>query len=412
MFQSFSILLLLVAVFSLLNQRTIKLPNSIALMILGVFMALAITIIKPLFPEVYDSLCELIVNANFEDLLFNALLSFLLFAGAIHVDFGKLLKQKKFIISFATLSVLLSTFLVAVLLYGVALLVQVELDFVHALMFGALISPTDPVAALAILKKTSIKEELIVAIEGESLFNDGVGVVVFSGVLIWFNSLSSMESTGISYEILTLFLEEVVGGIVFGLALGYGGYLLIKAARANYELKLISSLAVASAGYSIALALEVSAPLAMVVAGILIGNKLHLNTEKDEAHEFFNKFWNVLDEVLNGVLFLLIGLSLHLITFSPGLLLIGILTILLVLLSRYISVLIPYSIFKSGAKEKGVVSILSWGGLRGGISLGLAMSLPESEMRDIIIFLTFVVVAFSIIVQGLTIDKLVKRFKV
>jgi len=411
MFQSFSILLLIVALFNVINYKYIKLPVSIGLMLLGILLAFGIVGVKYVSVEAYDVLCNFVIDADFKELLFDGLLSFLLFAGALHVNYTMMLKQKRFIISFATLSVLISTAIVGGLFYFVAQWVGIPIDFTLCLLFGALISPTDPIAALAILSKSGVSDKLKVKIEGESLFNDGVGVIVFSGILLYYNASGTPETSELGAEIFYLFLEEVVGGIVFGLVLGYLGYRLILWCKDNAELQIVLSIAVAAAGYAIAQILGVSGPLTMVVAGILIGNKLHLGSSKKDVKQFFNKFWHVLDDTLNGILFLMIGLSLHLATFESSNLLLGAIAIVLVLLSRYISVLLPYTLLRKGEHEKGTIALLTWGGLRGGISLALAMSLPESDSSETIFFVTFVVVAFSIVVQGLTIGRFAKKFK-
>lgn len=410
MFQSFSVLLLIVSLFSVINNKFIKIPNTIGLMILGIILVLGMSLIKLLSEETYDTLCKLIEEADFKDLLFDGLLSFLLFAGAIHVNYKLLIKQRRFVLPFVSVSVLISTFLVGTFCYYISLLLQMPIDYVVCLLFGALISPTDPIAALAILSKSGVSNKIKIKIEGEALFNDGMGVIVFSGILIFFNATENSDTSFITMEIFELFFKEVVGGVIYGLSLGYLGYRLIKWCTGDDDLQVILSLAIAVSGYAIANSINVSGPLAMVVAGITVGNNLNLNNEDKNKHlRFFNKFWGTLDETLNGILFLLMGLSLHIITFSLNYILLSIILVVLVLLSRYISVLIPYSIFKHGEKDKGVLRLLTWGGLRGGISLGLAISLPEIESKDIIVFLTFMVVAFSIIVQGLTIGGVSKK---
>ena len=203
-----------------------------------------------------------------------------------------------------------------------------------------------------------------------------------------------MKLEGLLKKLGFLFVEEVIGGLAYGTALGFVGYNLIKSSKDNHGLQVILSLAIAASGYSIAMMMHVSGPLAMVVAGLIIGNKMHLNDKKEKANIFYNRFWEVLDDVLNGILFLMIGLSLHLIPIKPGFILLGSLMVLLVLISRYISIILPLTFFK-GKLDKGAKSILTWAGLRGGISLALAMSLPESEVKDLLLLITFLVVAFS-----------------
>ncbi|MFT5618897.1 MAG: CPA1 family monovalent cation:H+ antiporter [Arenicella sp.] len=410
MFQSFSILLLFVALFSVFNYKVLKLPTAIGLMVTGILTALVLTLSKYVSEDFYTFFCQLIIDARFEELLFDSLLSFLLFAGSLHVDYGLLKKQKKFVTSFATVSVLISTIIIGTMLYYLVGMFGISVDFIYCLLFGALISPTDPVAALAILKKSGVSQSIKMKIEGESLFNDGVGVIVYSGILIWFRSLASAHAEELGGEIFMLFLEEVGGGLLFGAALGFVGYYLIKLCSDNSELQVILSIAIAAAGYSIAVLLHTSGPLAMVVAGLIIGNRLHLNDSQSEGTKFFNRFWEVIDETLNGILFLMLGLTLHLLNFESIYVIIAVIVILVVLFARFLSVLLPYSILKDKSKkEKGILALLTWGGLRGGISLGLAMSLPENEAKDLFIAITFIVVAFSIIAQGLTIGILAKK---
>ena len=410
MFQAFSILLLIVALFSLLNYKLLKLPAAIGLMITGILTALGLTMAKYISEDFYLFFCKLIADANFKDLLFNSLLSFLLFAGSLHVDYSLLKKQKRFVVSFATISVVISTFIIGSLLYYLVSMFGISVNYVYCLLFGALISPTDPVAALAILKTSGVRQSIRTKIEGESLFNDGVGVIVYSGILIWFRSLASVHANELGIEIIELFLEEVVGGLAFGALLGWIGYQLIKSCTGNSELQVLLSLAIAAAGYSIAMLLHTSGPLAMVVAGLIIGNRLHLNQANSDDLKFFNRFWEVIDETLNGILFLLLGLSLHLLHFQPVYIAIATGTILVALFARWISVLLPYKALQDKKyMEKGAISLLTWGGLRGGISLGLAMGLPASETKDLFVVITFIVVAFSVVAQGLTISKLAKK---
>ncbi len=349
----------------------------------------------------------MIAEADLKVLLFDALLSYLLFAGAMHVDFKKLWTEKKHVLSFATISVLLSTAIVAVFIFFLAQLFGIQLSKIECLLFGALISPTDPVAALAILNKTSISSKIKTRMEGESLFNDGVGVVIFSGILLFHNNSESVISLG--KEISMLFLEEVVGGVIFGFIVGFMGYFLLKKSLKNSELKIILSLGIASAAYTIAQALHFSGPLALVVAGIIIGNKMHLSSKGNSRN--FNSFWHTLDEILNGIVFLLTGLSLHLLHFEILYLPFLFISIVIVLFSRYVSIRLPYTFLKKGDQQKGVIPILTWGGLRGAISLALAFSLPKNETSDLIVLTTFVIVSFSIIVQGLTIGKLAKTLE-
>jgi len=412
MLASFSIIFSIAALYSFINYKWLKLPATIALMIMSVFTILIITVSDQLFPDnaFYKFFCDIVYNADFKVLLLDGLLSFLLFAGALHVNIEELSKEKLPIILFATLGVLISTVAVGTGVYGAANLIGVELPFIHALLFGALISPTDPIAVMAILKKANIAKSLGIKIEGESLFNDGVGVVVFSGVLILAGMGAHHGDGNVGLEVGKLFLEEAVGGLLYGVALGFLGYFSIKSVDDNPQLSVMISLAIVMGGYAIASLIHVSGPLAMVVAGLIIGNKLNIETNKTPTRVLLNEIWEVLDDVLNGILFVLIGLAFHLLKFDMDILILGIAAIFIVLLSRFISVFIPYSLLKHTEKSPiKTVAVLTWGGLRGGISLALALSLTDNPSAEIIAYITYIVVFFSILVQGLTIGKFVKK---
>jgi len=411
MFESFSIIIALVSLFSFINYKFLKLPNTIALMIMSLISVVILISIEDIFPEVYKFFCDLVIHSNFEKLLMDTLLSFLLFAGALHVNIKDLAHERWSVLLFASLGVLISTILVGSLVYFTAQLLGVDLAFTYALVFGALISPTDPIAVLAILKKYDISKSLKMKIEGESLFNDGVGVVVFSAVLLIAQLKHPELNAEVGQEVGLLFLEEAVGGLAFGALIGFIGYYSIKAVKDNAHLAVMMSIAIVVSGYAIASLLHISGPLAMVVAGLIIGNKLDINHHKHQmCTQQLNNFWEILDEILNGVLFVLIGLSLHLITFDQPVIILGGIAIVLVLFSRFISVLLPYSFLRH--KEYSALktsAILTWGGLRGGISLALAFSLSDSTYGDIIIQITFIIVIFAILVQGLSIGKLVEK---
>ncbi|MBL4648341.1 MAG: sodium:proton antiporter [Aureispira sp.] len=413
MLESFSILILISAIFSYINYRWLKLPNTIGLMLLGLLFTILLVASKDFVPGFYTFFCDIINHADFKSLLMDGLLSFLLFAGAIHVNIHALAKEKKSIILFSSLGVLISTAIVGGLTFGAAQLIGVNLPLIPAFLFGALISPTDPIAVISILKKAGVSESLEMKIEGESLFNDGVGVVVFSGVLLLLgtgHSPSSEESIGVAIGM--LFLEEAVGGLLFGALIGFVSYHLIESVKENAQLVVILSLATAMGGYALATMFHFSGPLAMVVAGLIIGNKFNISSNKGITRKMFNGVWEILDETLNGVLFLLIGLAAHLLEFNGKYLLFGLISILIVLLSRFISVLIPFSLLKHKEHNRmKTVTLLTWGGLRGGISLALALSIPEElgGSNEIIFFITYTVVVFSIVFQGLSIGQLVQK---
>jgi CPA1 family monovalent cation:H+ antiporter len=410
MFESFSIIFTIAALFNYINYKWLKLPTTIGLMILSLLLIIPITLSKTLFPDFYTFFCDIIVNADFKTLLLDGILSFMLFAGALHVNLSALAKEKKSILLFATLSVLISTFLVGGSIFFGAQLVGLNLPFIHALLFGALISPTDPIAVMAILKKANIAKSLGIKIEGESLFNDGIGVVVFSGILLIATATGEHSATEIGVEIGILFLEEAVGGLLYGLLIGFLGLKCIQTLEENPQLGVMISLAVVMGGTAGAFMLHVSAPLAMVVAGLLIGHKIHISEDKSSVQKAFNSFWEILDDVFNGILFVLIGLAIHLLEFNTSYIILGVIAIVIVLLARFISVLLPYSLLKhEEEKPMKTIAILTWGGLRGGISIALALSLSEELSGDLILHITYIIVLFSIIVQGLSIGKVVKR---
>ncbi|GAK88958.1 Na+/H+ antiporter NhaP [Nonlabens ulvanivorans] len=411
MFESFSIVFTIAAFFSYINYKWLKLPTTIGLMILSLLLIIPITLSESIFPEFYKFFCDIIVNADFKTLLLDGILSFLLFAGALHVNLASLAKEKKSIILFATLGVLISTVIVGSLTYFTAQLFDLDLPFIHALLFGALISPTDPIAVMAILKKANIADSLGIKIEGESLFNDGIGVVVFSGILIIASVTGEFNSTEIGTEIGVLFLEEAVGGILYGLLIGFIGLKCMQSLNDNPQLAVMMSLAVVMGGTAGAFLMHTSAPLAMVVAGLLIGNKIHVSENKSEVQKAINSFWAILDDVFNGILFVLIGLAIHLLDFTSSYVYLGVMTIIIVLIARFISVFLPYSLFKHEEdKPIKTIAILTWGGgLRGGISIALALSLSDQFSGNLILHITYIIVIFSIIVQGLSIGAFAQK---
>jgi CPA1 family monovalent cation:H+ antiporter len=364
---------------------------------------------EKIVPNFYKFFCDLVLDADFKTILLDVMLSFLLFSGAMNININKLAKEKKSVFLFATLGVLISTAIVGILIFGVAQLLGISLSLIHAFLFGALISPTDPIAVIAILKKAGVSESLEMKIEGESLFNDGIGVVVFSGILLLLKSgTEGIETLG--SEIGMLFLEEVGGGMLFGAVLGFAGYYLMRSIKENAQLVVILSLGIAMGGYAIVSMLHMSGPLAMVVAGLIIGNKFNLESNNGKAQKSLQEIWEVLDESFNGILFLLIGVVAHLLIFNGKYLALGVIAFVVVLVARFISVLLPFSLLKHSAHTTfKTVSLLSWGGLRGGISLALALSLPAAAdgSNELIFFITYVVVLLSIVLQGLSIGKLV-----
>lgn len=410
MFQSFSFIFLVAALLTYVNYRWLKLPSTIGSMVLALAVSLLVIASKFIHPGLYEFVGGVLIEADFKTLLLDVMLSLLLFAGSIHIDISKLKKERWSILLFASLGVLVSSAVVGGLFFWVAGMIGVDVPFLHCLLFGALISPTDPVAVISILKKANVGDSLEMKIEGESLFNDGVGVVVFTGILLLARGGSEESSAMIASEIAEVFLVEAVGGLFFGLALGWIVLKLMKSVEGNAHLVAVLSIAAVLGGYAVALKIGTSGPLAMVVTGLFIGNGLNYSVFKKESQDLMNGIWSVLDESLNAVLFVLIGLSLHLIDLDSKLITLGAISIFIVLIGRTISVLLPASLLKHNKKEFWpATGVLIWGGLRGGISLALAMSLSDDLHGKEIFVVTFVVVAFSILVQGLSLGKVVKK---
>lgn len=331
----------------------------------------------------------------------------MLFAGAIHINIEDLKKEKLPVIMFSTFSVVISTFLVGSITFYLLPLFGLSVPFIHCLLFGSLISPTDPIAVLGILKDAKVPKSLETKIGGESLFNDGVAVVIF--ITIW-EAARSPELPGFE-EIASLFLREAVGGMILGFIVGFIGYRLMRSID-NYKVEVLITIAIVMGGYTLANLIHVSGPLAMVVAGILVGNHGKKYAMSDQTSEYISKFWELIDDILNAILFVLIGLELLLIQDIHNYIWIGILMILIILVIRYISVLIPSVLIRFTDKfQHKTVLVLTWGGLRGGISIALALSLTPELNKELWVSLTYFVVAFSILIQGLTLGKLTKFLK-
>lgn len=403
-----AILITLSALFSYLNYRYIRLPRTIGLMAISLFFSLCLLALgrTGLF-LVDDQAKSLLEGLNFHDTLMHGLLSFLLFAGSLHVNLDDLLHRKWIISLLATFGVFLSTLLVGGLTWLCLHLLRLDLSLLYCLLFGALISPTDPIAVLGIMKKTGAPKELETTITGESLFNDGMGVVIFLSLL----SLLHGGSTPEYGEIGKLLLIEAGGGIVFGLALGYCSYFFLKQVD-QYQVEVLLTLATVMGGYRLAEVFHVSAPLAIVVAGLLVGNHgRHFGMSPLTRHHL-DTFWELIDEILNAVLFVLIGLEVLIIPHDNRYLVAALLLIPGVLFSRLISVGGAVGLLAGMNRQyrRGTVVILTWAGLRGGISVALALSLPVGPERAAILTITYSIMTFSILVQGLSVGRLVQRY--
>ncbi|MDH4300749.1 MAG: sodium:proton antiporter [Nitrospira sp.] len=401
--ETITILVCLSAVFSYLNHRYIKLPVTIGLMAIALVMSLVLLLLGKLGYGIQAEAESFIRSIDFDETLLHGMLSFLLFAGALHINLDDLLEQKWFIGTLACLGVMVSACIVGGLTYLILGWIELPIPFIGCLLFGALISPTDPIAVLGILKNAKAPKQLEIKITGESLFNDGVGVAVF---LVLLGVVETGEVTPGS--IVLLFVQEAVGGAAIGFVLGYLAYRMLKTID-QHHVEILLTLALVMGGYALADALHTSGPIAVVVSGLLIGNHgRHLAMSKT-TREYLDTFWELIDELLNAVLFVLIGLEVLALTFKPEYLEVGLIAIPLVLFARFISVSLPVQAFRLFQEfTDRATLILTWGGLRGGISVAMALSLPPSPYRDVLITMTYVVVVFSILVQGLTIERLVR----
>lgn len=406
LFYIFSAILVISAFFAYINQRYIKLPGAIGLLLAGLLISLLVQALGELSPA-FESLVESrLREIDFSEVLLEFMLSFLLFAGALHTDLDKLRKSKWPILVFATVGVLISTVVTGTAFYYLLQLLGQPIAYIYCLLFGALISPTDPIAVLGILKKAKIPKQLEVSITGESLFNDGVGVVVF--IALFQVAQRGFENVSGAF-IGELFLLEVGGGIGLGLLIGYVAFYFMKRLD-HYQTEVLISLAVVTGGYTLAHLFHFSGPLAMVSAGLLIGNQGTQHAMSKITADYLTKFWEMIDEILNAVLFVLIGLELMIVTFHSSYLVIGLITTLIVLVVRYLALATPsYTLGFNRTFAPNTLYIMTWGGLRGGISIALALSLTPEMHRDFIVAITYTVVLFSLTVQGLTIEPFIKR---
>jgi CPA1 family monovalent cation:H+ antiporter len=402
LFEIAAILITLAALFSYFNERYVGMPTTIGLMFISLVISLGLIAMANIGLDVESRAESVLREIDFSELLLHGMLAFLLFAGALHVNLGDLLQQKWIISSLATAGVVISTLIVASLTWILLRSLGLELPFIYCLLFGALISPTDPIAVLGILKNANAPKSLETKITGESLFNDGVGVVVFIVLLDVVRGGHEIDAG----DVVLFFLQEAVGGAVFGLATGFLVYWMLKSVD-NYPVEILLTMALVTGTYALAETLHLSAPIAVVVAGLLIGNQGRALAMSEKTCEHLDSFWELVDEILNAVLFVLIGLEILVLQFNLSYLLAGLAAILLVLAARWVSVGIPISLLRLRREfSPNVVKIMTWGGLRGGISVALALSLPSGPERDVILAITYTVVVFSILVQGLTIGRL------
>jgi CPA1 family monovalent cation:H+ antiporter len=412
LFDLAALLLVLAALFSYLNHTLLRLPTAIGATALALGTSLLVVAAGLVFPELEQRSRTVIAQIDLQQAFLQGMLGFMLFAGALHINLRELAHRKYSVAALSTLGVIISTAVVGLLTWALLTACGLPGRPIYCFLFGAVISPTDPIAVTAILRQAGVPKDMDVTIAGESLFNDGVGVVVFLSLLD-----VATERTGIDVaRLAALFIREAVGGAALGLALGFITYLMLRSVD-NYQVEVLLSVALAAGGYALANALHVSGPIAMVVAGLLIGNAGRAYAMSATTVDHLDTFWELIDEVLNSVLFVLIGLEVLCLNLTSRHLLAGVAAIPIALVARLASVAGSVAVFGRWRPfEPAAIRVLTWGGLRGGISVALALSIPAAAdgqsvaERDVVVTLTYVVVVFSILVQGPTVGPLTRRW--
>lgn len=403
-----SVVVTLAALIGYLNVRFLKIPTTIAISAGSLLLSLLLLILGEFgFRNIELQAIHFLSVINFHDLLIDGMLSFMLFAGALNIKSYYLKQCKWEITMLALVGTIVSAFFVGFCIHYLLRLIDINIPLLYAFLFGALISPTDPIAVLSIFKELNAPKRLDVTVAGESLFNDGVGIVLFLTIseLIFSGKETTIQSVSL------LFLQQAVGGVIYGFILGWVGYWFLKPIN-DQKVAILITLAIASGGYAFSELIGVSGPLAMVIAGIVIGNHKHLFARAPEIRKEVEQFWELMDEVLNAILFLLIGLELLALHPSWNIILIASLAIPTVLIIRFVIVGITASVFRIKRKyDHHFVKILTWGGLRGGLAIALALAIPDNAYRNFILAMTYCVVIFSIVVQGLSIKPLVLASK-
>lgn len=405
MFETASILIVLAALFSFVNCRYVKLPSTIGVMLMSLGTSAVLLALGSFAKPVRDEAAAIVAGVDFHQALFNGMLAFLLFAGSLHLEFDDLRKEWESIALLAGVGTVVSTCLVGLLCWAAFKWIGVPLPMIWCFVFGALISPTDPIAVLGIMKKAGAPRSLETVMAGESLFNDGVGVAIFLAIV-------GVASGGISptaSEAAWLLFREAAGGAGVGLAAGLFTYQLLRRVD-NYQVEVLLTLALAMGGYALANAVHTSGPIAVVVAGLFIGNRGRAFAMSETTRHHLDTFWELIDEILNAVLFLLIGLELLVMPFHGSFVLAGCVAIAVVLLCRWLSVAGSVGLMRlRGKRQRGRITVLTWGGLRGGLSVAMALSLPPGEHRNLILAATYAVVVFCLFVQGLSAAPVVRR---
>ena len=409
-FNLIALLITLAALFGYVNYRWLRLPHTIGLVVIALAVSVVALVVDAVFPELglETSVRRTLTDIDFEDTLMKGVLSFLLFAGALHVDLDSLLSRRWAILILATVGIITSTLIVSALMFFGFRMCGFEIPLPYCFVFGALISPTDPVAVMGILKEVKVPQALEAKIAGESLFNDGVGVVLFT-VLVSIAAGGGEHGEVSLVGAAELLAVEAIGGIVLGLAAGYLAYRAMKTID-QHSLEVLITVSLVMATYALATRLHISGPLAVVVAGLFIGNHGKRFAMSQTTREHIETFWSVLDELLNSLLFLAIGFEVIAVTITGQIVGAGLIAIPVVLLARFVSVAGPITLL--GLRQEfttGAIPVLTWGGLRGGISVALALSLPASPVKPLLLATTYAVVIFSIVVQGLTVEHVVRR---
>ncbi len=394
------------SIFSYINARWIRLPGVIGVMLLAIASALITVFASKMLPSFSKLIMELNASIDFSSALLDILLGFLLFASALHFDIKKLKSNLGGVLTISTVGVLLSTLIFGGLFYFALGLIGREIPIIYCLIFGALISPTDAVAVAALLKNTRMPARLETIINGESLFNDGIGIVLF----ITFVGLAAIPGSQLSWSHTSLlFVREVFGGLLLGLVLGWFAFRMMRQ-LSDFQTIVIISISLVMVISLVGSMLHVSVPLAVVAAGLLIGSRPFNENKESRLNEYLQRIWGLFDELLNTILFVLIGLQLVSVSFSADYFIAGAFATLILLAARMLSIVLPIAFLRRSLRLKyNSVGILTWGGLRGGISVALALSLPPSPYRELILTASFCVVVFSIFVQGLTLNKVVSR---
>jgi CPA1 family monovalent cation:H+ antiporter len=400
-----------VAIFGYINYRYLKLPLTVGLAIIALLSTMLIILVDNFYPHlgIVNILRQFLDNIDFNRTLMEGMLCFLLFAGALHINLDDLLKSKFQVGALASIGVLISSMINGLGFYGLTQFFGFDVGIITCFLFGVIVSPTDPVAVMSVLKRIKIPVPLKTTIAGESLFNDGFVVVLYSILVttIFGDSANQHESMSVA-NVIGIFIHEAFGGVILGLIAGYLTFLLLKSID-DYIVEIITTLALVTGAYTLSLYIHVSGPIAMVVSGILIGNTGMRLAMSESTKIHVTSFWHLIDEILNAVLFVLIGFEIIMLSNEKEVLLISLFAILVSLCGRWLAVFIPIKCLNIiSKKEKGTISILTWAGLRGGISVALALALPINVDKPIILTATYAVVLFTILIQGLSIEYLIK----